>query len=61
MSNVQIIATYRAQDIGKARTLRNAIKSDGRKAFLTREGDRITLHAEPSKTELLSVGVPNHG
>lgn len=59
--STQIIATYRAQDIGKALTLRDAIKSDGRKAFLTREGDRITLHAEPSKAEPLSVGGASHG
>jgi hypothetical protein len=58
MATMQIIASYCAQDINKARTLRDAIKADGRQAFLTREGDRIVLHAEPSRT--VPVGGSSH-
>jgi hypothetical protein len=61
MATIQIIAIYRPQDIGKARTLRDAIIADGRQAFLTREvgplrhGDQIVLHAEPPKATLPPV------
>jgi hypothetical protein len=61
MAALKIIATYHAQDIGKARTLRDAIKADGRQAFLTRDGGQIVLHAEPSLAVPLLVGGANHG
>lgn len=58
MAFFQIIATYRVQDIGKARALRDAIKDDGRQAFLTRVADQIVLHAEPSRA--VPVGGSSH-
>jgi hypothetical protein len=62
---LQIIATYRAQDIEKARNLRDAIKADGRYACIIgdtgRVGDLIVLQAEPANAGMASEPVSAGG
>jgi hypothetical protein len=59
---IQVIATYRAQDIAQARAHRDEMKAHGWKAFLTMESGwrgyqaQVLLHVEP----LIDSTKPRH-